>query len=336
MIAKKAIKAFFVLVLSKTKKINFFSNIEQIVRIIQDFEFLLEESNKMHFLKYCKSYLVALFKHQNICLKTHYVSIEKIICRLEKWLSAKTDKNSFVVSVKKKILFQGIGSKLEYVRVLLLAFLQKNNFVDLSEADRCFVDSDKFFDKYSISGSLQDLKKENLMCGRMFLRPMNTIFIDVLNRKNNYQQYFDSPIWSFYNFGTVFRRDRKDATHSPDFHQIDVCRISYSADRIISKQCLVVFLKRFISVFWKGKFRFRTHFFPYTLFSFEVDLKCDCGLRKCKLCDKGWVEILGCGTVHPKFFRKFKIPYASGWAFGIGLERLSMFLFNCSNIEQVC
>lgn len=135
--------------------------------------------------------------------------------------------------------------------------------------------------------------------------------------------------------GRVFRNDSLDATHSPVFHQIE----GLYADKHVS----LADLKSDLTAFMKGLFgnkaeiRFRPSFFPFTEPSVEVDVKCVfCQGKGCPVCKgSGWIEMLGAGVVHPNVLRNCGIDpeQYSGYAFGMGVERLAMMMLNIKDIR---
>ena len=126
--------------------------------------------------------------------------------------------------------------------------------------------------------------------------------------------------------GRVFRPDAVDASHSFMFHQIEGLLVDENVRFSDLKGLLSVFCKRFFGD--DIKMRFRPHFFPFTEPSAEVDISCYlCKGKGCSTCGrKGWLEILGCGMVHPKVFEHGGYPKGkySGLAFGMGVERIAM------------
>lgn len=126
--------------------------------------------------------------------------------------------------------------------------------------------------------------------------------------------------------GRVYRSDAVDATHSPIFHQIEGLVVDENVTFSDLKGTLEMFIKK---LYGEGtRVRFRPHHFPYTEPSAEMDMSCfKCGGKGCSLCKgEGWIEILGCGMVHPKVLSVCGIDPEeySGFAFGIGLERIVM------------
>lgn len=126
--------------------------------------------------------------------------------------------------------------------------------------------------------------------------------------------------------GRVFRADEVDATHSPCFHQIEGLVVDKGITFADLKGTLDEFAKRFFGPDTKTKFR--PHHFPFTEPSAEVDVSCfKCGGKGCRFCKgEGWIEILGCGMVHPHVLEMIGIDpnEYSGFAFGMGLERLTL------------
>lgn len=135
--------------------------------------------------------------------------------------------------------------------------------------------------------------------------------------------------------GRVYRPDAVDASHSFMFHQIEGLLVDEGVRFSDLKGILEVFVK---AVFGQEtKMRFRPHFFPFTEPSAEVDISCIiCKGKGCSVCGKkGWLEILGSGMVHPNVFRKVGYdPHKySGFAFGMGIERIAMLKFGINDIR---
>lgn len=135
--------------------------------------------------------------------------------------------------------------------------------------------------------------------------------------------------------GKVFRSDTVDATHSPVFHQIEGLVVDKGITMADLKGTLEVFVKKLYGE--DTKLRFRPHHFPFTEPSAEVDISCfNCGGEGCRICKgEGWIEILGCGMVHPKVLKNCDIDpeIYSGFAFGIGLERVTMFRYDIDDLR---
>lgn len=135
--------------------------------------------------------------------------------------------------------------------------------------------------------------------------------------------------------GKVYRPDAVDASHSFMFHQVEGLVVDEDIRFSDLKGLLTTFCKKF---FGEGiKMRFRPHFFPFTEPSAEVDISCYiCGGKGCPVCGKkGWLEILGCGMVHPKVFEAVKYPKGkyTGLAFGMGVERIAMLKHGINDIR---
>lgn len=135
--------------------------------------------------------------------------------------------------------------------------------------------------------------------------------------------------------GKVYRSDAVDATHSPVFHQIEGLVIDKGITMADLKGTLEVFIQKLYGE--NTKLRFRPHHFPFTEPSAEVDISCfNCGGEGCRICKgEGWIEILGCGMVHPKVLKNCNIDpdVYSGFAFGIGLERIAMFRYGIEDLR---
>lgn len=135
--------------------------------------------------------------------------------------------------------------------------------------------------------------------------------------------------------GRVYRSDNVDATHSPLFHQVEGLVVDKGITMGDLKGCLEGFAKRLYGE--ETKTRFRPHHFPFTEPSCEVDVSCfRCGGKGCPMCKgEGWIEILGAGMVHPKVLARCGInpEEYSGYAFGVGLERITMFRFKIDDLR---
>ncbi|MAY40194.1 MULTISPECIES: phenylalanine--tRNA ligase subunit alpha [Spongiibacter] len=134
--------------------------------------------------------------------------------------------------------------------------------------------------------------------------------------------------------GRVYRCD-SDLTHTPMFHQVEGLLVDKESSFADLKGMLESFLRAF---FEKDlAVRFRPSYFPFTEPSAEVDIQCVmCGGDGCRVCSHtGWIEILGCGMVHPKVFEYSKIDpeQYSGFAFGIGVERLAMLRYGVNDLR---
>ena len=135
--------------------------------------------------------------------------------------------------------------------------------------------------------------------------------------------------------GRVYRSDAVDATHSPLFHQIEGLVVDKGITFADLKGTLETFVKRLYGE--DSVVRFRPHHFPFTEPSAEVDVQCfNCHGEGCRLCKgEGWIEILGCGMVHPKVLSNCGIDpeVYSGFALGMGLERVVMRRYNIDDLR---
>jgi phenylalanyl-tRNA synthetase alpha chain len=135
--------------------------------------------------------------------------------------------------------------------------------------------------------------------------------------------------------GRVFRSDEVDATHSPTFHQIEGLVIDKGITFADLKGTLEEFAKRLFGE--ETKVKFRPHHFQFTEPSAEMDVTCfKCGGKGCRFCKgEGWVEILGCGMVHPHVLEMSGIDPEeyTGFAFGVGLERIALFKYEIDDMR---
>lgn len=135
--------------------------------------------------------------------------------------------------------------------------------------------------------------------------------------------------------GRVFRSDEVDATHSPSFHQVEGLVIDRHITLADLKGTLAEFAKE---LFGEGtKVKFRPHHFPFTEPSAEMDVTCfKCGGEGCRFCKgEGWIEILGCGMVHPHVLEMSGIDPEeyTGFAFGVGLERIALLKYEIDDMR---
>ncbi len=137
--------------------------------------------------------------------------------------------------------------------------------------------------------------------------------------------------------GRVYRKDEVDATHSPMFHQIEGLVVDKGITMGDLKGTLNTLLRKLYGE--NVVTRFRPHHFPFTEPSCEVDIQCfECGGKGCRMCKgEGWIEILGAGMVHPNVLENCGIDSKvySGFAFGIGLERITMRRFDISDLRLI-
>ncbi len=135
--------------------------------------------------------------------------------------------------------------------------------------------------------------------------------------------------------GAVYRSDSVDATHSPVFHQIEGLVVDKNIAMTDLKGTLEMFAKKCLGE--NTKIRFRPHHFPFTEPSAEADVSCFvCGGKGCRVCKgEGWIELLGCGMVHPNVLKNCGIDPEeySGFAFGFGVERIAMAKFGIEDMR---
>ena len=137
--------------------------------------------------------------------------------------------------------------------------------------------------------------------------------------------------------GRVYRKDEVDATHSPMFHQIEGMVVDRGVTMADLKATLNLVVEK---IYGEGTVtRFRPHHFPFTEPSCELDIRCHkCGGKGCPTCKgEGWIEVLGAGMIHPKVLAGCGIDpdVYSGWAFGMGLERLAMGEYKINDLRLI-
>ncbi|MDO8425992.1 MAG: phenylalanine--tRNA ligase subunit alpha [Deltaproteobacteria bacterium] len=134
--------------------------------------------------------------------------------------------------------------------------------------------------------------------------------------------------------GTVYRRD-SDITHTPMFHQVEGFMVDKGVTFSNLKGVLTLFLHKLFGE--DTGIRFRPSFFPFTEPSAEIDIRCViCGGKGCRVCKgSGWLEILGAGMIHPGVFRavNYDTEEYSGFAFGLGIERIAMLKFGIDDLR---
>lgn len=133
--------------------------------------------------------------------------------------------------------------------------------------------------------------------------------------------------------GKVYRADY-DVSHTPMFSQLEGLMVGENISFAHLKGVLTEFVKE---VFGDREVRFRPHFFPFTEPSAEMDVQCvNCGGKGCRTCKySGWLEILGCGMVHPNVLKGVNLSpdKYTGFAFGMGIERIAMLRYNLSDLR---
>jgi len=137
--------------------------------------------------------------------------------------------------------------------------------------------------------------------------------------------------------GRVYRKDEVDATHSPMFHQVEGMVIDKGVTMADLKGTLNTVAEKLVGA--GTKTRFRPHHFPFTEPSCEMDIQCHkCNGAGCSMCKgEGWIELLGAGVIHPRVLEMSGIDPEeySGWAFGIGLERLALRRFKIDDMRLI-
>ena len=137
--------------------------------------------------------------------------------------------------------------------------------------------------------------------------------------------------------GRCYRRDTPDATHSANFHQVEGLYVDEGVSLADLKGDIAYFARQIMGA--DARIRFRPHFFPFTEPSVEVDFSCHmCHGRGCRVCKQsGWIEIMGAGMVHPDVVSCVgsDTERYTGYAFGMGIERISMILYGIKDIRHL-
>jgi phenylalanyl-tRNA synthetase alpha chain len=135
--------------------------------------------------------------------------------------------------------------------------------------------------------------------------------------------------------GRVYRNEASDASHSSTFHQIEGLAVDVNITFVDLKTVLMDFVHKFFEV--ELSVRFRPSYFQFTEPSAEVDMQCMfCKGKGCRVCkNSGWIEILGCGMVHPNVLKavKYDSDKYTGYAFGMGIERITMLKYGIDDIR---
>ncbi|NOR44457.1 MAG: phenylalanine--tRNA ligase subunit alpha, partial [Candidatus Delongbacteria bacterium] len=137
--------------------------------------------------------------------------------------------------------------------------------------------------------------------------------------------------------GRVYRNEKENATHTAMFMQLEGLYVDENVSFAELKGTLLAFFKHLYGN--ETKVRFRPHYFPFTEPSAEVDVTCfKCGGKGCSLCkNSGWIELGGCGMVHPKLLENVGVDSEkyTGFAFGLGIERLTMLKYGINDIRDL-
>jgi phenylalanyl-tRNA synthetase alpha chain len=134
--------------------------------------------------------------------------------------------------------------------------------------------------------------------------------------------------------GRVYRNEAISARSHCQFHQVEGLYVDKNVSFADLKQTLLYFAKEMFSA--DTQIRLRPSYFPFTEPSAEMDISCFCGGKGCNICKyTGWVEILGCGMVDPNVLENCGIDSKeyTGYAFGIGIERMTLLLYNIKDIR---
>lgn len=143
------------------------------------------------------------------------------------------------------------------------------------------------------------------------------------------------PPLKIYAAGRVYRNEAIDQSHSAEFHQIEGLYVDTDVSMADLRNDIEIFIQELFGP--KTQIRFKPHFFPFTEPSVDVDMTCfGCKGKGCSICGQtGWIEILGAGMVHPNVFRAvgYDPDQYSGFAFGIGVDRVAMIKYGIEDIR---
>jgi phenylalanyl-tRNA synthetase alpha chain len=164
--------------------------------------------------------------------------------------------------------------------------------------------------------------------GKLLRTHMSPVQIRVMNQQK--------PPLRIIAMGRVYRRDF-DVTHTPMFHQVEGLMIDENISFADLKGIIIHFLQTFFES--EVPIRFRPSYFPFTEPSAEVDIGCvNCNAKGCRICSHtGWLEVLGCGMVHPNVFQSVGIDSRryTGFAFGVGIDRLTMLRYGITDLRAL-
>jgi phenylalanyl-tRNA synthetase alpha chain len=167
--------------------------------------------------------------------------------------------------------------------------------------------------------------------GKKIVLRTQTSSVQIRNMENS------KPPFKFITIGKVFRCD-SDATHTPMFHQVEGVYIDKNITMSQMKGCLLEFVQKFFELDEVPPSRLRPSYFPFTEPSGEMDIRCHKGKGELIMGEgKDWMEILGCGMVHPEVIRNVGLnpDEYQGFAFGTGLERLTMLKYGVSDMRML-
>ncbi len=232
------------------------------------------------------------------------------------------------------ITLPGVGLKIGNKHIItktldeIVAFFIKNGFNVINGLE---IDSTKY--NFELLNMPKDhpsrTLKETFYIKKELVLRTHTSNMQIHIMKNN------NPPLKIISYGKVYRRDY-DTSHTPMFHQLE----GFIIDKNISIANLKYTLFKFIHFFFekKIKIKFRLSYFPFTEPSMEIDIQCNiCYGSKCTSCNQtGWIEVLGCGMIHKKVLTNCNINtnIYSGFAFGMGIERLIMIKYRIKDIRM--
>ncbi len=266
--------------------------------------------------------------------KIKFQQINKIKQEIENKIH--TSKVNFFKNIKEKsldITLPGLGTKIGREHIINKSINEiKDFFIQLGF---------KINNGYEIDTTYYNFDALNIDTNHPSRNPQDTFYISkkklLRTHTSNMQIHTmenEKPPLKIISYGKVYRRD-SDASHTPMFHQIEGFVIDKNISIAKLKYLLINFLKYFFNK-ENIKINIRTSYFPFTEPSMEIDIECiSCFGKKCNLCKKtGWIEVLGCGLIHPNILKKCKIKKGfNGLAFGMGIERLSMIKYGINDIR---
>ena len=266
-------------------------------------------------------------------IKTEIISaIENKKKELELFeINEKLKKDKIDVTLKKRENFKGVVHSLTQVKEELLQIFSFLGFRLVDDGDPDVEDDFHNFTALNVP----DFHPARSMQDTFFVEGGNILRTQTSSVQIREMERKTAPV-KIITMGRVYRSD-SDATHTPMFHQIEGLWIDKNITMVHLKSIILKFLKMFFEVD-DIPLQFRPSYFPFTEPSAEVDIKCSIKNDELLIGDNGdrWLEILGCGMVHPNVLKSVQInpDEYQGFAFGMGIERLTMLKYGIPDIRK--